>query len=154
MGHAEILVAQSVPSATLVPCVAALPTGWTFGGGQVHSNRARFWLDSDRAGRHAVQVTLTPSCQTSPRDSVPSDQAGARRFEEPAGLRPRLLDRRAYVFPGGCVTYDFRFAPGASAFLVFDVDAAVSLASRETVVSYLRKAQDAELCGAGGRCTG
>ena len=101
-----------------------------------------------------MQVTLTPSCETSPRDSVPSDAAGARRFEEPSELRPRLLDRRAYVFRGGCVTYDFRFAPGASAFLVFDVDAAVSLQPRQTLVSYLRRAQDAELCGAGGQCTG
>ena len=28
-GHAMILAAQAVPSAALLPCIAALPSGWT-----------------------------------------------------------------------------------------------------------------------------
>ena len=30
-GHAMILAAQAVPSAAFLPCIAALPSGWTAG---------------------------------------------------------------------------------------------------------------------------
>ena len=153
-GHAAILVAQSVPRATMIPCLASLPAGWQFGGAQVHTNRARFWLDSDRGGRHAVEVRLTPSCSASPRDRVPSDEPGTQRFEQPSQLQPRLVDRRVYLFPGGCVTYDFTFSPGAPSSLIFAVDSAVSFEPRATLVSSVRRAQGLELCGAGGRCPG
>src|SRR5439155_434694 len=56
--HAMILSAQAVPSATALPCLSTLPSGWTYGGGDIHSVRARFWLDSDQAGVRAVTVTL------------------------------------------------------------------------------------------------
>src|SRR5205085_5000995 len=56
-GHSMILSAQAVPSAALVPCVAALPSGWQAAGADIISGRARFWLDSDQAGPHAVTVT-------------------------------------------------------------------------------------------------
>ena len=153
-GSAVILVAQSVPRSTMIPCLASLPSGWRFGGAQVHTNRARFWLDSDRGGAHAVEVALTPSCSVSPRDRVPSDEPGTQRFEEPSQLRPRLVDRRVYAFRGGCVTYDFNFSPGASSSLIFAVDAAVSFEPRTMLASYVRRSQGSELCGAGGRCTG
>ena len=48
-GHSMILAAQAVPSAALVPCVAALPPGWRVGGTDIASGHAMFWLDSDRA---------------------------------------------------------------------------------------------------------
>src|SRR5207253_1051072 len=57
-GNAMILMAQAVPSATRLPCIATLPSGWTFGGADMQRGRARFWLDSDRAGARAIVVTL------------------------------------------------------------------------------------------------
>jgi hypothetical protein len=58
-GHAMILSAQAVPSSAMLPCIAALPSGWTADGADVGNGRAVFWLDSDQAGRRAVTVTLT-----------------------------------------------------------------------------------------------
>ena len=46
-----ILAAQAVPSAAFLPCIAALPSGWTAGGAEIASGKASFSLDSDRAGR-------------------------------------------------------------------------------------------------------
>ena len=43
-----ILMAQSVPEATSLPCLAALPAGWTLDGVEVKRGRTRFWLNSDR----------------------------------------------------------------------------------------------------------
>ena len=50
-GHSMILSAQAVPSAALLPCIAALPSGWQLGGADIASGKTSLWLDSDRAGR-------------------------------------------------------------------------------------------------------
>src|SRR5690348_5109121 len=49
-GHSTILSAQAVPSAALLPCITALPSGWSIGGADIASGKSSFWLDSDRAG--------------------------------------------------------------------------------------------------------
>ena len=50
-GNIMILMAQTVPTATSVPCVANLPAGWEVGGAEVESDEGRFWLDSAIAGK-------------------------------------------------------------------------------------------------------
>src|SRR5215207_8780608 len=59
-GRLLILVAQSVPDATQVPCIATLPAGWEQGSVHVKRHRATFSLDSDLGGDEAVKVTLSP----------------------------------------------------------------------------------------------
>ncbi len=113
-GHSMILGAQAVPSAALLPCIAALPAGWNIGGADIASGQSSFWLDSDRAGPRAVTVTLTATCDTSGARQIPSDQPGARRFEHPLSLAPQFSGLRFYTFPGGCATYRFSFAHGTS----------------------------------------
>ena len=45
------LEAQSVPSASLVPCVRSLPEGWTLGAANVRNGWSKFTLDHDRLGK-------------------------------------------------------------------------------------------------------
>ena len=146
---ALVLSAQAVPSAALVPCLAALPSGWSYGGGDIHTGVARFWLDSDRAGPAAVTVTLSGSCSLSGDQRVPSDEAGAVRYEKPVSLAPVFTDIRTYVFPGGCVTYTFAFAPEAPSALAIDADEALSFTPRATVVQAIRTTENLTLCGQG-----
>ena len=153
-GHSMILAAQSVPSAALVPCVAALPSGWQVGGADIASGHARFWLDSDQAGPQAVTITLTAACDISGARQIPSDQPGTRRFERPVSLRPRFADLRFYTFPGGCATYRFQFAAGASPLLAIPVDAAVAFVPRARLVRYVRTTEGLALCGRGAACPG
>jgi tRNA A-37 threonylcarbamoyl transferase component Bud32 len=152
--HGTILSAQAVPSAAWIPCLSSLPSGWMFTGGDIHSGLARFWLDSDQGGHHALTVTLTRSCDVSKAQEVPSDELGTRRFESVTSLTPRLTDVRSYTFPGGCATYAFDFAPGASSRLLFDVDAAVSFLPRATVVAHVQEEEELSLCGLGAPCPG
>jgi hypothetical protein len=149
-----ILSAQTVPSAAMLPCVAALPSGWSVGRADIASGRVRLWLDSDRAGPHAVTVTLTAACDTSGAQQIPSDQPGTRRFERPLSLVPQFSGLRYYTFPGGCVTYDFRFKPGASPVLAVAVDSALAFQTRATLVDYIRHTEGLALCGRGARCSG
>ena len=99
-GHSMILSAQAVPSAALLPCIAALPSGWSIGGADIASGKTSFWLDSDRAGPRAVTVTLTAACDTTGAQQIPSDQPGARRFERPLSLVPQFSSPPLLHLPG------------------------------------------------------
>ena len=153
-GHSMILAAQAVPSAALVPCVAALPAGWSVGGADIASGHARFWLDSDQAGGQAVTITLSATCDVSSAQEIPSDQPGTRRFERPLSLRPQFADLRFYTFPGGCATYRFKLAAGKSPLLAIPVDSAVAFVPRARLVDYIRSTEDLALCGRGAACPG
>ncbi len=153
-GHSMILSAQAVPTAALLPCIAALPAGWSIGGTDIASGRASFWLDSDRAGPRAVTVTLTATCDTSGAQQIPSDQPGVRQYERPLSLVPQFSDVRYYTFPGGCVTYQFLFAPGAAPVLAAAVDTTVGLTARSALVGYVRRTEGLALCGRGAACPG
>jgi tRNA A-37 threonylcarbamoyl transferase component Bud32 len=153
-GHSMILSAQAVPSAALLPCIAALPAGWSIGGADIASGTSSFWLDSDRAGERAATVTLTAACDTAGAQQIPSDQAGTRRFERPLSLVPQFSGERFYTFPGGCVTYEFRFAPGASPVLAGTASSAVDFVPRSRLVGYVRQTEGLALCGRGAACPG
>ena len=103
-----ILMAQSVPTATWVPCISgALPLGWSFHHLDARNGIARFWLDSDRDGTQAVEVRLEESCDTAGSTEVPSDREGMTRLERIDRLSPSYAGERYYLFAGGCVTVVF-----------------------------------------------
>ena len=151
-----VLMAQSVPSATSVPCVASLPAGWTVGGVRIRNDRGAFWLDSEDAGTRAVEVALLPpeQCTVDAATEVPSDEVGMRRFEQAEGLPPDLRSTRTYLFDGGCVTYTFEFAGDATAALTFATDNALAFQPRETLVRKVREHTGLRLCGVGAPCPG
>ena len=167
-GHTMILTAQAVPSAAFLPCISALPAGWTTAGAEIASGRASFVLSSGSqaggGGVHfelgqpgqlqAVTITLTAACDTSGAQQIPSGQPGMRRFERPLSLVPAYSGVRYYTFPGGCATYQFVLAPGASPALATTVDTAVAFMPRSALVGYVRRTEGLALCGRGAPCPG
>jgi hypothetical protein len=154
-GGVLILIAQSVPSAAFVPCIAAFPVGWTFGGEHIDAGRSEFWLDSDRAGSRAVTVSLDRTCDTSGAVRVPvePDEAGTVRFESPRSLPPHFAGDRFYRFPGGCVTYQFAFGPDATFTQALEATSALTFFPRDKGVALLRR-DGLTLCGADVHCPG
>ena len=53
------LLAQSVPSASLVPCSGSPPAGWSVGPVTVNNGRSVIRLNHDRAGADVLEVQLT-----------------------------------------------------------------------------------------------
>ena len=153
-GPSMILSAQAVPSAAKLPCVAALPSGWTVLTTDIRNGQTRFWLNSDRAGPQAVTITLTATCDTSGAIRVPSDQPGANRFDRPLSLQPRFTLVRMYTFPGGCVTYQYSFVAGAAPSLAIPLDTAIAFEPRSVLVGHVQRQEDLALCGRGARCPG
>jgi tRNA A-37 threonylcarbamoyl transferase component Bud32 len=151
-GHAMILSAQAVPSAALLPCITALPSGWSIGGANITSGKFSVWLDSDRAGPAAITVALTAACDTSGAQQISSGQPGMRRYEHLLSPAPRFTALRFDTFPGGCITYRFSFAPGASPALASAGASALSFQPRSALVDFVRRTEGLALCGRGVAC--
>jgi hypothetical protein len=104
-----ILMAQSVPSASWVPCLrTGLPLGWTFLHLDARNDISRFWLDSDRDGMKAIEVRLEQSCDTAGASEITSDREDMRRLERVTMTTPHFEGDRYYLFDGGCITFVFR----------------------------------------------
>jgi hypothetical protein len=136
-----ILEAQAVPSATLLPCVKLLPAGWSVSDVFINNGRARFTLDSDRVGPNALTVVLERYCQLPHVTRVPSDEPGTRRYEQVGEVRLGVgfSGSRFYLFPGGCVTYRFKFRGEERAEPIGDVTLAVSFVSRNAVRKHIQE---------------
>ena len=130
-----VLMAQAVPTASQLPCVELLPAGWSVSDIFVRNGRARFALDSDRVGGHAVQVVLERFCTLGRVTRVPSDHAGTRRYQEVISIEPgrRYQGAVYYLFPGGCVTYRLDFRSDEQARPLTEVSLALGFVSRDTL---------------------
>jgi tRNA A-37 threonylcarbamoyl transferase component Bud32/membrane-associated phospholipid phosphatase len=113
------LMAQSVPSASLIPCLQLVPVDWTVTEVAVNNGRSLITLDHDRGGRAAMVVRLTAACDLTGATEVTSEQPGARRYLRIDRNSTEFSATRAYTFSGGCVTQRFR-AAGPSAFRLSD----------------------------------
>ena len=138
----------------MLPCINALPSGWHADGAGIADGHAQFWLDSDQAGPAAITVTLTAACDTAGARQTPSGQPGTQLFERQLSRAPRYSALRFYTFPGGCVTYQFSFAPGASPTLADAAGSALSFEPRSVPVDCVRRTEGLTLCGRGATCAG
>ncbi len=137
------LIAQSVRDATLVPCVRGMPAGWSFVELDVRQNRSRMTLASDRAGEHALEVTLAHTCDTAGAVRIPSDEPQTERYETVDRVSPDYAGTRSYVFDGGCVTYRFELDTDRPSILVNEATLMVGFTTR----AELREALDRESHG-------
>ena len=128
-----ILQAQSVPTATLLPCIQTLPLGWSFSGLDVVDGRSRLFLDSDRAGFRAVNITLAPSCDTAGASENPTDEPGTRLYERVFLREDRYSATRYYTFEGGCAIYEFELEGPGRAGLAQEASLAMSFLPRDTL---------------------
>ena len=149
-----ILMAQAVPTATAVPCVASLPAGWEATAVAIVRDRGRFRLESEG---NRVEVLLRPAeaCTVEGAAEVPSDELDMRRFELPTQLPPDARAKRTYLSSGACVTYDFDLGEAADASLVVELDSALAFQPRSQLVAEVERRSGLSLCGVGAPpCTG
>jgi hypothetical protein len=139
------LMAQSVPSASLVPCVQSRLPGWGVADVAANDGRSVITLDHDRAGRRAVVVRLTAACDPAGAADVPSGAPGVRRsalVERGAGgFSATWWDR----FPGGCVTYRLHSTADVDGRFTAELPALLRFASREELRQTLRQRSDGRL---------
>lgn len=138
-GESAFIVAQSVPTADLVPCLNPLPVGWEIDAVNIDQDGTAIRLDSDRAGLRAAGLHYVETCDLGEAVSVPSDQEGAETFEYIEQIEPGFRAERYYVFGGGCVWWDFEFESGASATLSIELQDRLVLTSRDDLNDNIRE---------------
>ena len=143
-----ILMAQAVPSARAIPCVDALPPGWSIGGLSVRAADARFWLDSDRYGSHAVQIGLRPAdrCPVERNDELDLTTPGGQP-SEPQTSAPTGRPTCTFVSGTACITYGF--APRIDGATIATLDRSLQLQPRSELVAEVHDRSGLALCGAG-----
>jgi len=139
------LEAQSVPSASLVPCVRFLPAGWTVADVTVNDGRSVLTFDNDRSGPGAMVVRLSSGCDVQGATQVPSDQSGARQFMRIERLAPRFAATRFDVFLGGCVTTRMTAPAAFQADLTNEAHLILDLIPRQTLQQALEQRSNGQL---------
>jgi tRNA A-37 threonylcarbamoyl transferase component Bud32/membrane-associated phospholipid phosphatase len=143
------LQAQSVPSASRIPCVRALPVG-IYGALAVRDGESVLELSHAsldisliagewpraHAAAGSVTIRLTAVCDLQTTGEGQTVAPGVRRFQvdRPAST-PELVD----VFPGGCVVSQQEPGAGASAALLDQAQRAVSFRTRDDLRDALRR---------------
>lgn len=143
------LVAQAVPSATLFPCIQQLAPGWSYGGSEVRSGYVHFWIDSDRAGSDAVDVTMTAACDVS-GDTVtriPTGDARLFLYTEPDVEHPTKTVRH-YVAAGACTTVRYSFTRQTAPAEFAEAQGLLGYQLRSDYVEAIRRETGLTLCGA------
>jgi hypothetical protein len=102
------LQAQAVPSALQVPCVRALPVGWSLADVAVNNGRSVITLHHDRAGGETMVARLTAACDVGRASEETSGQPEVRRYQLVERQAPFFAAVRFDVFPGGCLTTRIR----------------------------------------------
>jgi tRNA A-37 threonylcarbamoyl transferase component Bud32 len=132
-----LLMAQSVPTASLVPCIELLPAGWTLGDVVVGNEGSRFTVTSDRGG--VLVAELTTSCDLAGAVEVTSEQPGARRYLRIERDAAGVTTTRAYTFPGGCVTQRLVAPEASRQQLAGEASSALGFTTRGALAASVRR---------------
>jgi hypothetical protein len=95
-----LLIAQSVPDATMIPCLGPLPPGWAFKRATVRSDVTDLFVETDTFDLE-VEITLVETCELDTADPVPTDEPAAALYTSDDG---RTF---SYAFDGGCVEIEY-----------------------------------------------
>jgi len=141
-GRRLAILAQAVPSAAYVPCIADEDSPWRFSSLTVEEGRARLSLVYiDPTGRSA-RVELTRRCDTSGASEQPPEagQADVEHYRRASTLSPRLAGVDYAVFRGGCVTTEYDLPRNADASeRLLDLDTTVGLYPRSRLSAQLER---------------
>jgi hypothetical protein len=126
-----VLMAQAVPSASLIPCIETLPAGWFFESSDIRKGEGVFRLGLVRERPRVLEVGLTAGCRPSGTE-IPTDEnkPGTRLLLDIDSLSPRYTGTRFYLFDGGCVSLRFSFPSEDRRALSTDAAISVGLMSR------------------------
>ena len=139
------IIAQSVPSASYVPCISGLAPGWNTSGFAPTQDGTSFLLNSDRSPGRPVTVRLTATCTISGASPSPSRAPGVLTYTRLDSISPRFAGTLYDVFPGGCISYGFDFTPGSQIALAEQFEDAIGLYPRQQLRLILKQKLGIEL---------
>jgi hypothetical protein len=119
-GPPTILMAESVPTATQIPCIERLPEGWAFQTFTASDSSASFSL-AQRDGGGTLEVTLLGACPAATRGRATEDRGSTIVWTS--------------AFPGGCTVARLTLSDPAPAGAGTAIHRAMGSISRAEVAS-------------------
>jgi hypothetical protein len=137
-----LLMAQSVPAASLVPCVRPLPYGWSFGRLEATDRGAHFWLTSDHHGDTAVRVDLGRDCSPAGATQMASDEPLTARYDKIDQADGGYRGDRFYRYAGGCITHHFDLHRTVSSDDAIVITQVLGMITRDALQRYVHDYSD------------
>jgi serine/threonine-protein kinase RIO1 len=141
------LQAQSVPTASQVPCLhEPLPLGWQLNMLAVNAGRSVITLGHDRAGAGAVVIQLTATCDPTGATARSNPAPGVVRSERLEQLTGGVFAATWFDrFEGGCITYRLHSSSDLEGRFAAELPAVLGLVSRQSLDQALRERSDGRL---------
>lgn len=136
-----VLTAQSVPTASRLPCLRPMPAGWTFDDIQARAGRTRIKLDYGNDNNDAATITLTQTCDVSGAKPVARRMLGdVRRFEDTEQRDTAgYTGSHYFVFAGGCVVEQFDIRGKGARAAAATISRSIVLIERTAVQQHVRE---------------
>jgi hypothetical protein len=133
-----VLMAQSVPTASAVPCMRTTLDDWFLDDLDSWDGHTRIEF-SRLIDQVALTISLTRTCDRGGASETATDQPGTRRFDERIRTGSSYRDRRFYLLPGACVTYEFGLTGAGAEEAAADISRAIGFVSRDQLADQVRR---------------
>jgi hypothetical protein len=139
------LVAQSVPSASLVPCVSLFGGRWSVDGEDYTSDGSKVSMTGHNSVEVKWTMTFDETCDTASMTPV-GESEGAAVLQSEVQTGSTYTRTQALTFDGGCVTSTVVIPSQFDRSLVIaDVDAVMVLVPRSALDAQVRAQTDGKL---------
>jgi hypothetical protein len=133
-----VLMAQSVPTASAVPCMRTELDDWFLDDLDSWDGRTRIEF-SRLIDQVALTIELTATCDRGGATETASEQPGTRRFDERIRTGGTYRDRRFYLLPGACLAYTFALTGTGAEEAAEDISRAIGFVSRAQLADQVRR---------------
>jgi hypothetical protein len=132
-----VLMAQSVPTASAVPCMRAELDDWFLGDLDSWDGRTRIEF-SRLIDQVALTIELTRTCDRGGATETATDQPGTRRFDQRIRTGSSYRDRRLYLLPGACAAYQFQLTGTGAEKAADEISRALGFVRRDQLADQVR----------------
>lgn len=142
----QVLLAQSVPTASAIPCLNDDITDWLMAVFEVVNGTARI-VFTHRYGRDDDTATLdfAADCDLGSAREVSSRFDGMRRYDRPGTSGVRYTDRIYYVAPGACTSLRFDLSGAGADLRGAEISGVLGFVPRATLDRQIKAASDGHL---------
>jgi hypothetical protein len=143
----QVLMAQSVPTASAVPCLRSSVDNWTLATFDVSNGRSMIKFAYQEGTSETVIVEMTPRCDMRGATEVSSEQSGMRRYDREVVVANRYSNERYYVYPDACTSVRFDLAGTGTlpALRGAEVTGALGFIGRDVLDREVRQVSDGHL---------
>jgi hypothetical protein len=133
-----VLMAQSVPTASAVPCMRTELDDWFLDDLESWDGRTKIEF-SRLIDQVALTIMLTSTCDRGGASETATDQPGTRRFDERIRTGGSYRDRRFYLLPGACMAYEFNLTGAGTEEAAEEISRAIGFVSRDQLADQVRR---------------